>query len=186
MTQSQLLQFAVETLERLGIDYALVGSLASSTLGEPRFTNDIDILVELDVFDAACLCDAFGDDQYCLYKPAIIDDVTAGRMFNILHPASSNKIDFMLVGDSEWSRNQLKRRMRRDVLDVGQCFIAAPEDVILGKLLYYQDGGSEKLVRDITGILVRSSDLVDREYLDRTADELGVGEEWRSILAKLG
>jgi hypothetical protein len=185
VTQSQLLQFAVETLERLEIEYALVGSLASSTLGEARFTNDIDIVVKLDVFDAARLCDAFSGDEFSVYKPAVIQEVESGRQFNILHPTSSNKIDFMLVGDTKWSRGQLERRVRRDVLDAGACYVAAAEDIILGKLLYYQDGGSEKHIRDITGIMTRSRESIDRNYLDQTAVELGVDEEWQSILKKL-
>lgn len=53
-------------------------------------------------------------------------------------------------------------------------------------MLYYQDGGSEKDVRDITGIPVRSGHHLNRPYLDRHADALGVEEEWRSILLKLG
>ena len=185
MTQSQLLQFAIETLERLEIEYALVGSLASSTFGESRFTNDIDIIVRLDVFDAARLCDAFSGEEFCVYQPAVIEEVERGGQFNILHPASANKIDFMLVGESNWSRRQMDRRIRREILEVGACFVAAPEDIILGKLLYYQDGGSEKHLRDITGILIRSSSSIDYDYLMNSAKEVGVEDEWQSILEKL-
>lgn len=186
MTQSQLLQFAVETLERLGIDYALVGSLACTTLGEARFTNDIDIVVQLDVFDAARLCDEFSAPEFNFLKEKVLEEVEKGRMFNILHPESSNKIDFMLAGETQWASRQLGRALRREVLGVGDCRVAAPEDIILGKLLYYQEGGSEKHVRDITGILKISRAIIDREYLDRSAEELGVGSEWRSVLDKMG
>lgn len=185
MTQSQLLQFAIETLERLGIQYALVGSLASSTLGEARFTNDIDIVVRLDVFDAARLCDAFAGDQFALYKPAILQEVERGGQFNILHPASANKIDFMVVGNTDWSRRQLKRRERRQVLDVAECYVAAPEDIILGKLIYYQDGGSEKHLRDIAGIWKRSGERIDCEYLEQGIVELKLDEAWAVMLERL-
>lgn len=186
MTQSQLLHFAIETLERLGIQYALVGSLASSTLGEARFTNDIDIVVRLDVFDAARLCDAFAGEEFSLYKPAVMEEVARGGQFNVLHPASSNKIDFMVVGNTAWSQRQLNRRVRRQVLDVGDCYVAAAEDIILGKLLYYQDGGSEKHLRDIAGIWKRSGDSIDRSYLEQTIEELGLQEAWCVMLEKLG
>jgi hypothetical protein len=179
------LRYAVETLERLGVRYALVGSLASSTMGEARFTNDIDIVVELDVVNAALLCDAFADPEFSTYKPAIVNEVSDGRMFNIIHMPSSNKIDFMLADASNWSQRQLDRRLRRDVLDAGPCYVAAPEDVILGKLLYYREGGSEKHLRDISGILQRSGELVDRAYVDEWSRELGVTAEWRSILDRL-
>lgn len=45
MQQDELLRYAVETLERLNIPYTVVGSLASGAYGEPRLTQDIDIVV---------------------------------------------------------------------------------------------------------------------------------------------
>lgn len=36
------------TLERAGIRYAVGGSWASTAFGEPRFTNDVDVVVEFD------------------------------------------------------------------------------------------------------------------------------------------
>ncbi|MEM1304227.1 MAG: hypothetical protein AAGG46_04990 [Planctomycetota bacterium] len=179
------MRFAVETLEQLGIEYALVGSLASSTLGEARFTNDIDIVLRLDVFDAARLCDAFPEPEFAYLKSAVIQEVERNGQFNIVHPSTSNKIDFMLVGDSEWSNRQLERRLRRDVLDAGSCYVAAPEDIILGKLLYYREGGSEKHLRDITGILRRSGEIVNEGYITQHAKELGLTDEWQSIVDKL-
>lgn len=44
MEQLELLKFAAQALERLSIPYAVVGSYASSVWGEPRFTQDIDIV----------------------------------------------------------------------------------------------------------------------------------------------
>lgn len=63
--------------------------------------------------------------------------------------------------------------------------VASPEDVILGKLVYYREGGSDKHLRDITGILLTNAVVIDRVYIDSQAAALGVDEEWRSILNKL-
>jgi hypothetical protein len=49
--QPELLKFAIQALERLEIPYAIVGSFASGVWGESRFTQDIDILVELKPVD---------------------------------------------------------------------------------------------------------------------------------------
>jgi predicted nucleotidyltransferase len=43
----QLMQRVAAFLESHGIRYRVVGSLASMAYGEPRFTNDIDILADL-------------------------------------------------------------------------------------------------------------------------------------------
>lgn len=91
----------------------------------------------------------------------------------------------MVVSDSHWADEQLRRRVLRPVLESGSCYVATSEDIILGKLLYYREGASEKHVRDITGMLVRMQDAIDREYIKQHATELGVLEEWQSILQKL-
>ena len=63
--------------------------------------------------------------------------------------------------------------------------MARPEDVIVGKMVYYQEGGSEKHLRDITGILMVSGDDVDREYVAGWAERLGLAEVWAAILHRL-
>ena len=47
MEPSELLRFVVDTLERLGIRYFVTGSTVTIVYGEPRSTNDIDIVVDL-------------------------------------------------------------------------------------------------------------------------------------------
>ena len=47
MEQSDLLRYVVDTLETLGIRYFITGSHAAMQYGEPRLTNDIDVVVEL-------------------------------------------------------------------------------------------------------------------------------------------
>ena len=61
-------------------------------------------------------------------------------------------------------------------------YVAAPEDVILGKLVYYQEGGSEKHLRDIGGIVRISGDAVDRDYISKHASQLGVLAIWQAII----
>ncbi|MEM6331401.1 MAG: hypothetical protein AAF790_14300, partial [Planctomycetota bacterium] len=186
MQQLDLLRLVVQTLERLGIEYAIVGSFASGAWGEPRFTEDIDIVVRCDIFDAQSLCDAFPQEDFYVSKTAAAEAVESHGQFNLIHPATCNKVDFMLVGSTEWNDAQLQRRRAAPIFPDLHAYIASPEDVILGKLLYYRDGGSEKHIRDITGVLTTGAVELDRAYLDHHARGLGVEEEWRSILTKLG
>jgi len=62
---------------------------------------------------------------------------------------------------------------------------AAPEDVIIKKMEYYREGGSEKHLRDITGILMTTGDDVDRLYIERWAQQLGLGDIWEAIEKRL-
>src|SRR5579859_485017 len=127
----------------------LVGSMASGVYGEARLTLDIDIVVDLTVADAETLCRAFPEPEYYVNLPAAREAASRGGQFNVIHPTSGNKIDFMIARRDAWGRIQLARRRQERVLEDRIGYVASPEDVILGKLLYYQDGRHEKHLRDI-------------------------------------
>ncbi len=53
------------------------------------------------------------------------------------------------------------------------------------KMEYYREGGSEKHLRDITGILLTTGADVERPYIEHWAQQLGLGEIWDAIEKKL-
>jgi hypothetical protein len=185
MEQPELLQYAIQSLERLGITYMVVGSLASSVYGEPRSTLDIDIVIAPTAVELEELCEAFPAPDFYVSKEAARDALRRRSQFNVLHPMSGNKIDFMIASGDAWCREQIAGR-RRLKLAAGQDYYAArPEDVILGKLLYFKEGGSEKHLRDVAAIMKKNGPRIDRGYLDRWVEQLDLTEEWQAILARL-
>jgi hypothetical protein len=185
MEQLELLQYAIETLDRLAIPYAIVGSWGSGIYGEPRFTRDIDVVADLKIAVVAGFCAAFPDDEFYLSESAVREAVRNRSQFNVIHPASGNKIDFMMTRDEPWHAGQVTRR-RRVTVGTGEQqfsgFVAAPEDVILGKLWYYSEGGGDRHLRDIAGILRVTGDGVDRAEVERWARQLGYLEIWNAII----
>jgi hypothetical protein len=169
------------------IPYAVVGSLASSVWGEPRFTEDIDIVLDITPTQVERLCRAFDDPHYYVSHTAAQDAALREGQFNVIVPSEGCKIDFMVVGKKPWAIAQLKRRRQVPLLQHGapHPYFAAPEDVILGKLVYFREGGSDKHLRDIAGILKVSGGAVDREYITRFAREIGVSAEWAAVLDRL-
>jgi hypothetical protein len=181
LTQLELLRFALTALDRLNVRYAVVGSFASSVWGDPRMTRDIDIVVQLDSAQAEAILAAFPDDEFYISRAAVDEAIGRAGQFNVIHPTSGNKIDFMVAGSSAWSAAQLSRaRLIRFLPDL-EGYVAAPEDVILGKLIYYRDGGSDKHLRDITGIFQRSGEAIDAEYAQQMAECVGVADLWRQV-----
>ncbi len=181
MTQLELLKYLFAVLEGAEIPYAVVGSFASGVWGEPRMTRDVDVVVQLDPRHVDALIALFPAPNYYVSRTAIEEAICFERPFNVIHPASANKIDFMVVGRNSWAMAQIARRRRIQFLPDLEGFVAAPDDVILGKLVYFQEGGSDKHLRDIAGILKRSSALVDRAYLEQAAHKLGVAEIWKDV-----
>ncbi|MBI1832123.1 MAG: hypothetical protein HYR84_11810 [Planctomycetes bacterium] len=185
MEQTDLLRHTIDILERLAIPYMLVGSFASSAYGEPRFTRDIDIVLDLTSAQVSDFCAAFPPPEYFVSEQAASEAVLRRFQFNVLHPASGHKIDFILPRSDEWGRLQMERRQTVQLLPDRAGVAARPEDVILGKMWYYAEGGSGKHLGDITGILRISGDAVDRDYITAWAAKLGLTEIWQAVLRRL-
>jgi hypothetical protein len=179
--QSDLLKLAIENLRRLNISYAIVGSFASSIWGESRLTQDIDIVVDLRSQQVASLCNAFPGPEFYVSEAAAHEAVAGSGQFNVIHPSSGNKIDFMVAGRTDWAVALLQRRVQLTLFPDQVAHVAAPEDVIIGKLVYYRAGGSEKHLRDIAGMLKFGGDLIDRAYVERFAKQLGVVDMWEAV-----
>ncbi len=185
MEQAELLRRVIEILEEQGITYLLVGSLASGVYGEPRLTHDIDVVVELGADQVTRFCDAFPEAEYYVSRQAAREAVARAGQFNVIHPASGNKIDVMIARQDAWGRSQISRRRREQILPGRPGYVAAPEDVIVGKLWYYREGSSEKHLRDVAAMLQVSGSEIDREYVGRWAQQLGLTEQWQAVLDRL-
>lgn len=180
------MQYVAAVCERLGVPYRVVGSMASSLHGEPRATNDIDMVLQLDAPRVAAFCSAFPPPDFYCSLDAARDAVNNRFQFKILHLASGLKVDVILASDSEFDRAQLARGGPLYIDEARQVCVASPEDVIVKKLEYFQLGGSEKHLRDVVGILKVQGEGVDREYLARWIGRLDLEAEWRLIEQRLG
>ena len=176
-----LLGFLGETLERLHLSYLVTGSMATITYGEPRFTNDIDIVLDLPSHRIQVFCDAFSKDDFYLSSSAVREAVRNRHQFNILHPESGLKIDVMIASLSEFDRSRLQRGIPLKVLTDNAVMFASPEDVIIKKMEYYREGQSEKHLRDISGVIRVRGKALDYEYITHWANELELTEIWNQI-----
>lgn len=131
------------------------------------------------------LCAAFPAPEYYCSAEAAAQAVRDGFQFNILHPVSGLKVDVIVATGSEFDRSRLARGVRLPAGVDFEVTFAAPEDVIVKKLLYFREGGSEKHLRDIVGVLKVQGDRIDRGYLVDWVTRLGLGAEWALIEERL-
>jgi hypothetical protein len=169
----------LEPFERLGLPYCVTGSVAASVYGEPRLTADIDIVLLLAAQDFPALRRAFPESDY--YVPpdeTFVRAIESGGMFNLIHHATQFKADvYLAAGDPlhDWA---LGHRRRIDVSGTG-AWIAPPEYVIVRKLQFHREGGSDKHLRDIRFMLAVTT--VDREFIAAQVDRLSLQEQWRGL-----
>jgi hypothetical protein len=186
MAEPNLFQIFVGPLNRLGLAYMVTGSVASIIYGETRLTHDIDLVVEIRSADAERIAEAFPSHTfYC--PPVEIIKIEASRPlrghFNIIHHETGFKGDIYLMGQDELHRWAMSRRQCIH-MDQEPIWVAPAEYVILRKLTYYQEGRSEKHLRDIQGILEISGKTLDLPEIERKASLLGLQKLWEDLFNK--
>jgi hypothetical protein len=170
-------------IERLGIPYAVTGSTAGIFYGEPRLTNDIDIVVALALADVPAFVAAFPlEEFYCPPEEVLAVEVRRGQRghCNLIHHDSGFKADIYIAFD-ELHRWALAHRRAVDV-DGLRMSVAPVEYVILRKLEYFREGGSEKHLRDIRGMLEVSASQIDRMLLEQWIERLGLAVAWNRVV----
>jgi len=160
------------------------GSVATIFFGEPRFTNDIDIVVALPTDRIDAFCRAFPASEFYLSEEAARQAVEQRSQFNIIHPTSGLKVDVIIPQDTPFDQSRFARATRVRPAEGYEASFASVEDVIIKKMEYYEEGGPEKHLRDITGALRISDGRVDRAYIAEWASRLGLDSTWRVVLSR--
>ena len=184
MDQSDLMNFLLDVLETQQLPYAIGGSHAGMAFGVARFTHDIDVVVGLTPGSLAAFCAAFPESEYYVSDAGARAAAAKGGTFNIIHPDSGLKID-VFVPETEFERLQLARAVRVPTSASRQASFVTPEDLIIKKMEYYREGGSDKHLRDITGVLKAMGDRIDQAYVSEWADRLGLTEIWSALLQRV-
>ena len=173
----EVVERLADVFDRLGIRYALGGSLASSLYGTVRFTRDADIAVE--PFPA--VADQFYGllkDEFYVSRQAMEEALRSHRSFNVIHFASSFKVDVFVLGSTPFEQGLLERGKKLKLSDTGRrgVSVVSPEDIILLKLQWFREtgGASERQWNDVLGVLAVQGKALDSQYLADSARELGL------------
>jgi len=160
--------------------YMVTGSMASMIYAEPRMTLAVDLVVELHVDDTERLLACFPESEF--YRPPleVVREESARPIrghFNLIHHETGVKADLYVAGTDPLHAWALPRR-RRIEMTTGWITLAPPEYVILRKLEFWREGGSEKHLRDIRAMLMSEVEL-DLDFLEQELRSRGLDEAWR-------
>lgn len=158
-----------------------VGSIASSAYGERRTTLDLDVVAIVASHNAARFPAVFPEaDFYC--PPAEVIEAEAARTehghFNLIHHHSVYKADIYLATGREFERWAFQNR-RAVTAGETPVWLAPPEFVIVQKLEFFLQGGSDKHLRDIRGMLAVTD--VDRALISAEVERRGLEAEWHKV-----
>ena len=181
----QLLVVIAKLLKKLKVPYIITGGMAVFIWGRPRFTADIDIVVELkyediDVLERALM--ALGKSGY-VDKNVMREALENSGEFNFIDGNTGVKVDFWVAKNSEFDRNKFQRKKARKIMEEIVYFIS-PEDLILSKLKWHAIGESMRQLEDIESILKISGEKLDMRYIKKWARKLEVIDTFNEVVKR--
>lgn len=176
----EVLRDVVRRLDAGEIAYMLTGSMAMMYYATPRYTADIDIVIELDTVKSSRIPALFEPDYYVPHA-RIENAVRRKSMFNLIHHASFFKIDCIVRKDSEFQQTAFGNRQKVNYSDF-EVWLVGKEDLIVSKLLWAKDSRSDFQIRDIINLLKFG---FEKPYIENWSEKLGVGDLFAECLEKL-
>ena len=186
MPAPDLIRLFALPFQRAGIDCMIVGSVAAMYYGIPRLTLDIDFAAILPKADLLRLPTLFPEpDYYC--PPVEILQIESRRPthghFNLIHIPQNLKADIYLSADHPMQHWAMARCRPLEI--AGETIqIAPPEYIIIHKLGFWKEGGSEKHLHDIRGMLEVSGPHIDQRIITTRAAAYGLTDYWQRCLTQ--
>jgi hypothetical protein len=99
----------LQALEQLGVPHYIGGSVASSVIGEPRATLDVDVVAALETSHVDPFVEILGD-AYFADAPAIKQAIRQRSSFNLIHFGTFLKVDVFALKAREYDAMAMSRR----------------------------------------------------------------------------
>ena len=184
------LRLVIEALEAARVEYLIGGAIAEWAWGEPRATQDLDLVVNIPIKSVNKLSKELEKRDMLIPAEIILDNILEGRAdipINAIHMYSGLKADLYPVRDGDELRQSAFQR--RQLVDygppIGKVYIHSPEDLILYKLIYFGLSQQSKHSRDIAAILKSKKDELDMEYIEGWVTRLGLTSLWNEMVDSL-
>lgn len=165
-----------DILETLKVPYLVGGSVASSILGEPRATLDVDFVADLQPAQVQPLVEMM-TVEFFIDEMMVREAIARKSSFNIIHLDTMQKVDIFVLSDEPLAQTEMQRRQQLIVTENPErlAWFASAEDIILQKLIWYRmsNGVSDRQWRDVLGVLKVQAKL-DYSYLSQWAESQGL------------
>ena len=182
-SQEDFLERLIKKLNEQNIPYMLSGSVSSSLHGQPRATNDADIVIAPAEEQLIAFIKSLGDDYY-MNPDAARDAFKNNSVFNVIDIQNSWKADLIIRKNRPFSREEFQRRQKANIMGL-DAWVVSPEDVILSKLEWAKNSKSSQHFQDALGVATVQYDHLDRDYLHKWAKELQVESSLERLLKQV-
>jgi hypothetical protein len=177
LSELDILKDVTGKFEQLNIQYMLTGSLAMSYYAQPRMTRDIDFVVNILPTVVIKMESTFAPDYY-ISIDSVNDAIDKEFIFNLIHTESSIKVDCIIRKNEEYRITEFERRQKIRLADF-EIYIVSKEDLIISKLIWYNDGGSDLQKKDITNLLHSG---YDKDYVLNWVKKINLEKQFEAII----
>lgn len=178
-----------EILESLAITYLIGGSVASSILGEPRATLDVDMVADLQLSHVPSLVEVMTGEFY-IDEIIVREAIERKSSFNVIHLDTMQKVDIFVLSEQPLAQAEMQRRQQLVITQNPDrlAWLASAEDIILQKLIWYRMGNkvSDRQWRDVLGVLKVQGEQLDFGYLEQWAKTLQLEDLIAAALREAG
>lgn len=172
-----VLKIICVNLEKANIPYMLTGSVAGNFYAVPRMTRDIDIVLEIKRVDVDKVVSLFNRDFY-IEPDTILEAIEHQGLFNIIHNEYVIKVDFIVRKNASYREIEFQRR-RRIALDGLPIWIVAPEDLIISKLEWARESGSDRQLNDVKNLI--QAENLDHNYIQQWIQKLDLKPVYEKV-----
>lgn len=159
----------IDVLETEDIDYMIVGGFATSYHNRSRTTNDIDLVVQIYPNSVKDILKHF--PEWISVTKEMTELFEQRGIFNITDWQTGIRFDIMAYKDSDYNWAAFQRRKKEMFLE-REVYLCAVEDLIIGKLQWYDMSKSEKQLGDLM-YLIKSPDI-NWNYLNNWIETLSI------------
>jgi hypothetical protein len=166
-------------LDRLRIRYHLTGGIATVAYGEPRMTQDVDLVLDPDRVLAVEdeFLGALARAGFHFGEPTARQAIASRQMFQLLDVDQVIKLDLyvrcLIPGE-------LDRSVRTEIFPGVELPVASRADAALSKLVWVRHG-SHRSRRDLRRILAGAT-RDELRSVERTAGEMGLADLLAEVL----
>lgn len=178
---NDLISIFIPRLNDLRLPYMVTGSVAVMLLGEMRNTLDIDLVLAMPPAAVGRVVSAFPEMEFYLPPPEVLVVEAARRTrghFNIIHHQTGARADVYLHADDPFQQWALTRTVVTEI-DAIPVRFAPVEYTILMKLEFFREGGSEKHLRDIAGVMANAVPIRSAEVQPFVV-KMGLTDLWHT------
>lgn len=177
--QGQAFGGVIDVLEAIDATYAIWGGMAVVVYGEPRFTQDMDVLLDPNSLRTDLFVRRLTETHYHVDRIAV-QRALMGGFFNVIHLHYQIKVDFYVPNEPPL-RAMLAERVYLPFDEMRRAAYVTPSSLVVAKLRAFDDSQSTRHLDDIASIIRVQGAELDAATIDVAAARIGVFGVWRAL-----